>query len=104
MVKVLSGGGYNSRNVSHVREGKVEPVSHKGNPAGVAQQGMATAFKKEPITEGRGYEPGKMAPTGSRGTYNAATSGPGSQRTTYKAGTQQANPVAHDLPKGPRTF
>jgi hypothetical protein len=70
----------------------------EANVAGVSQQGMATAFKKEPLLEGQGYSGGAMPPTGSRGTYNAAMSGPGSLRTTYKSGSQQqygaANPGA----------
>ena len=88
MVKILTGGGYKSRNVSNVYEPKTEPITHKGNPAGVAQQGLAVRFRKEPITSGKGYEPEKMPPTGVAGKYNAATQGPGSQRTTYARGTQ----------------
>jgi hypothetical protein len=84
-----SGGGITSNKYKTSKSGqKVEPVTHKGNPAGVAQQGMALAFKREPITQGKGYEPSKMGPTGVKGSYNAATQGPGSQRTVYGSGSQ----------------
>jgi hypothetical protein len=42
-----SGGGINSRQVSHVKEGKQEAKSKAVSPAAVGQQGAATAFKKE---------------------------------------------------------
>lgn len=91
----LTGGGYGSRQHTDKKAGqKVEPVTHRGNVASVAQQGMATAFKKEPLTRGKGYTPGKMGDTGiAKATYNPATSGPGSQRTTYASGSHQ-----HQLP------
>ena len=64
MVK-LTGGGISGNKVVQSRKGqKVEPTTHKGNVAGVAQQGAALAFKREPITSGKGYEPGKMGDTG----------------------------------------
>src|SRR5262245_49772192 len=103
-MKIKSGGGANSTQVRHSTGYKTEPKPKAISPAAVNQMGVSTAFKKERLEVGRGYEPQKMAPTGSRGTYNAATSGPGSQRTTYKAGTQQASPVARDLPVGKKTF
>jgi len=88
-MKILSGGGIQGNKVVQSRSGvKVEPITHKGNPAAVAQQGLAVQFRKEPITSGKGYEPERMPPTGVAGKYNAATSGPGSQRTTYAKGTQ----------------
>jgi len=57
---------------------------------------MAVQFKKEPLQQGAGYEPGKVGSTGIAGaTYNAAKAGPGSQRTIYKSGSQmQHGPVA----------
>ena len=89
MVTIKSGGGINSNKTVQSRSGgKVEPKAKAANVAGVAQQGMATAFKKEPLTQGKGYEPSPMAPTGAPGKYNAATQGPGSQRTIYRSGTQ----------------
>jgi hypothetical protein len=88
-MKIQSGGGITSNKYKTSKSGqKVEPVTHKGNPGGVAQQGLALAFKRQPLTQGKGYEPAKMGPTGVKGTYNAATQGPGSQRTTYAAGSQ----------------
>ena len=35
---ILSGGGYNSNKVRHVREPKVEPKTHRANVDAVAQQ------------------------------------------------------------------
>src|SRR5262249_6121353 len=89
----------NSRVVSHAKAGKQEPVSDKGNPAGVAQQGMAVAFKKEPITSGGGYEPGKMEATGIAGARKGpAGPGPGGgSRTIYKAGSQSPTPPAREM-------
>src|SRR5262245_2564835 len=88
MVK-LTGGGISGNKVVQNRGGqKVEPVTHRGNVAGVAQTGLSHAFKPEPMTQGRGYEPGPMPATGVKGTYNAATQGPGSRRTIYGRGSQ----------------
>jgi hypothetical protein len=88
MVKIQSGGGINSNKTVQSRSGgKVEPKTHAGNVAGVAQQGIATFFRKEPLTQGRGYEPAPMPATGVKGTYNSATSGPGSGRTVYRSGS-----------------
>ena len=104
MATILTGGGYGSRQHIDKKAGqKVEPVTHRGNVAGVAQQGMATAFRKEPLIQGKGYESGPMPATGVRGTYNSATSGPGSGRTVYPSGSQGATPVAREMPPG-RTF
>ena len=99
----LSGGGITSNKYKTSKSGqKVEPVTHRGNVAGVAQQGMATAFRKEPLIQGKG-ESGPMPATGVRGTYNSATSGPGSGRTVYPSGSQGATPAAREMPPG-RTF
>jgi hypothetical protein len=95
-----SGGGYDSRVVKHSTDYKTEPVPHKASPAGAAQQGMAVQFKKEPLEAGRGYEPGKMGPTGSRGIYDGSAMGPGSGRTTYRAGSQSATPPAREMLAG----
>jgi hypothetical protein len=97
-MRIKSGGGITSNKYVTSRGGqKVEPKIHRGNVAGVAQQGMATAFRKEPITEGKGYEP---KPMGSTGIANArqghAGPGPGGGgRTIYLSGSQmQHGPVA----------
>lgn len=97
-----SGGGIQSRVVSHSRETKREPVTHKGNVAGVAQQGMAVQFPKQPITSGRGYEP---KPVGSTGIANArqghSGAGPGGGgRTIFKSGSQSPTPSAEPMPAG----
>jgi hypothetical protein len=108
MVKTIlgrSGGGYNSSVVKHDRKYKQEPVTHKANPAGVAQQGMAVQFEKEPLTQGKGYEPKAMGSTGiANAKYNPAKQGPGSQRTTYRSGSQSSTPPAHGMPAGRDTL
>lgn len=95
MVK-LSGGGINSNKYKTSKAGqKVEPVTHKANVGAVAQQGAAVQFEKQPLTQGKGYEPKPCGPTGAPGQYNAAKQGPGSQRTVYRSGSQsEYGPVA----------
>jgi hypothetical protein len=102
-MRIKSGGGYNSTQTKSGRSGwKTEPKSNAGNPAGVNQMGVSTAFKKEPILrEGKGYTPQKMGDAGvAKSYFNSATSGPGSGRTIYKSGTQSPTPPAKELPKG----
>jgi hypothetical protein len=97
MVK-LTGGGINSNKTVQSRSGvKVEPTARAANVEAVAQQGMATAFPKREMFPTRGYEPEKMPVSGVKGQYNAATSGPGSLRTTYAHGSQ-----AEYGPRGPQ--
>jgi hypothetical protein len=88
-MKSGGGGGYGSRPVSHSREGKQEPVSHKGNEAGVGQIGLQHAFKPEPMTQGKGYEP--KGPTSNLGQ------GPGANRTIFRSGSQQPTPPAKPM-------
>jgi hypothetical protein len=104
MVKIVSGGGINSNKVVQSKTGKVEPVSRKASPAGAAQLGRAVQFKKEPLEQGRGYEPGPKGSTGLSGTYNPAREGPGSGRTTYRSGSQSATPQANEMPAGRDTL
>ena len=92
MVKTIpgrSGGGINSNRVVQSKSGwKQEPKPKAANPAGVAQMGLSHQFKPEPMLEGKGYTPGPLKPTGiANATYNAAKSGPGSQRAIYRTGT-----------------
>jgi hypothetical protein len=58
---------------------KVEPKSKAASPEGVAQMGMALAFKHHPMLEGRGY-----APPGP----DRPALGPGGGRTIYRSGSQ----------------
>ena len=62
MVRMMSGGGLKSKVVSHASAPKTEPKARAANVAGVAQQGLATAFRKEPLTSGAGYRP-RRCPT-----------------------------------------
>ena len=75
-----TGGGYGSSEHTEAKKGKQEPVTHKGNPAGVAQQGISTAFRKEPITSGQGYQP--------YGPKDHTMQGLGAGRTIAKSGSQ----------------
>ena len=103
MVKILTGGGYGSRNVSKVYEPKTEPKPHAQSPAGVAQQGMAVQFPKEELRQGPGYRGGPEQSTGiANAKYNAATSGPGSLRTTYPSGSQSPTPLSSWMALAPR--
>jgi hypothetical protein len=91
MVRIMSGGGITSNKYKTSKAGqKVEPTTHKANVPSVAQQGMAVQFEKKPLTQGpgSGYEPKPIPATGIPGKYNAATQGPGSQRTVYRSGAQ----------------
>ena len=101
MVKVLSGNGIQSNKTVQSRSGvKVEPRTTAINPAGISQRDVSTAFRKENVEMGRGYELEKMPATGVAGKYNAATSGPGSQRTVYRSGSQGPTPPAREMPAG----
>jgi hypothetical protein len=107
MVKVVSGGGITSNKYKTSKGGqKVEPVTHRGNPAGVGQQGAALAFKREPITQGKGYEPAKIGPTGiANASKGPAGAGPGGMgRTIYRSGSQSPTPPAHEIAPGRNTL
>jgi hypothetical protein len=92
-MKIKSGGGLNSNKTVQSKQRKSEPVSHKGNVAGVAQQGLALQFKRQPITSGKGYEPPKgIAPN--------TQVGPGAGRTIHRSGSQSATPPAKPMPEG----
>ena len=89
MANVRSGGGPDSRNVSHRYEPKVNPVANKASPAGANQLGQAVQFRKEElIQQGKGYNPVGVPATGVPGKFNAAAQGPGSGRTVYPSGSQ----------------
>jgi hypothetical protein len=55
-MRIKSGGGIQSRQVSHRHEPKVEPKAHKANVASGAQQGLSTQFPKAPLQQ-RAYQP-----------------------------------------------
>jgi hypothetical protein len=105
-MRIKSGGGIQSNKVVQDRKWKQEPISHKGSPAGVAQQGLATQFRKEPITSGRGYEPKAMGSTGIAGARQGhAGVGPGGGGCTiYKSGSQSPTPEAREMPAGRDTL
>ena len=100
MVKITGGGYGSAKHVDKKAGQKVEPVTHRGNVAGVGQQGAALAFKREPITQGKGYEPKPMGSTGiANATKGPAGAGPGGYgRTIYGSGSQSPTPAAREMP------
>src|SRR5262249_12134977 len=103
MVTIRSGGGITSNKYVTSKSGqKVEPKARAANVEAVAQQGMATAFPKREMFPTKGYEPAPMPPTGVKGQFNSATSGPGSGRTIYGKGSQaEYNPGPKPMPTNP---
>jgi hypothetical protein len=101
-MKSGGGGGYGSSVRSNAP--KVEPKSKAISPGGVSQAGVSTAFKKENVVFGRGYEPAPMPATGVKGTFNSASQGPGSGRTVYGSGSQSPTLQAKEMPKGRDTL
>ena len=101
-MKIKSGGGISMNKTVQSRSGqKVEPVAKAANVAGVAQQGLAVQFKKEPLTQGPGYEPKRMGDTGiAKAEYNSNREGPGSGRTINRSGSQGVTAPATEMPKG----
>ena len=99
MVKITSGGGYNSNKTVHSRGYKTEPKPRAANVAGVAQQGISTAFAKEPLFNGPGCS---TKPQGDTGIANARKgpegAGPGGMgRTIYGSGSQGPTPAAREM-------
>jgi hypothetical protein len=107
-MKIKSGGGINSNKVVQDRKWKQEPVTHKANPAGVAQLGRAVQFEKQPLQQGpgTGYEPKPVPGTGIAGARQGhAGVGPGGGgRTIYKSGSQSPTPTAREMPAGRDTL
>jgi hypothetical protein len=86
---IASGGGFNSKVVRHSQGYKTEPKTQKANPAGVSQMGVAVKFHKEPIFQGKGYEPARVGSTGVPGRRGPEGAGPGGfGRMIYKTGSQ----------------
>jgi hypothetical protein len=99
-MKIKSGGGITSNKLLTSKGYKTEPVPPAVSPAGVAQQGMATQFRKEELYQGKGYQTGPQQSTGiARATFNSAKAGPGSGRTIYASGSQSPTPTPK--PVGP---
>lgn|SRR5262249_12005969 len=105
-MRIKSGGGINSNKTVQSKSGqKVEPRSRAMSPEAVGQQGASLAFARKPLEQGAGYTPGEMGDTGiAKATYNPATSGPGSLRTTYASGSQSPTPPAREMAPGRNVF
>src|SRR5262249_32899713 len=85
----ITGGGIQGNKVTQSRAGyKVEPAANKASPAGAGQLGAAVQFRKEPLIQGKGYNPSGVPATGVPGKFNSAAQGPGSGRTIYPSGGQ----------------
>ena len=107
MVTIKSGGGISSNKVVQSKSGgKVEPRSTAIDPAGVSQRDVSTAFRKDPVKVGPGYNPGKMAATGiANARQGPPGAGPGGfGRTIYKSGSQSPTPFAREMPAGRNTL
>ena len=98
MVK-LTGGGYGSAKHVEAKGYKTEPKPRAANVAGVAQQGVSTAFKKEPLFNGPGYSTRPQGDTGiANATKGLAGAGPGGfGRTIYASGSQGLTPTAREM-------
>src|SRR6478752_4651878 len=82
-MKKLSGGGIQSNKL--VRPGVRTGVPSRGSsPASADQLGQATAFKKENVEVGRGYDGAKY---GNELALNSK-SAPGQGRTVHRCGSQ----------------
>jgi hypothetical protein len=88
-----SGGGLGSRPVTHTRAPKAEPRAHAINKDAVGQIGISQFLGRDPIREGRGYEP--VGPTD-----NVAAVGVGGGRTVYQSGSQHGVRPAREMPAG----
>jgi len=58
----ISGGGITSNKLVTSKGYKTEPVANKASPAGAGQLGTAVQFKKEPLIQGKGYNPALVPP------------------------------------------
>src|SRR4029077_6330372 len=101
-MKMKSGGGYNSQVVKHSQGWKVEPKAKAVNPASAAQLGRSEQFRKPPLEQGKGYEPGKVGATGIANARQGHSGvGPGGgNRTIYRSGSQSPTPPARSMEKG----
>jgi hypothetical protein len=79
---------------------KVEPRSRAINPASVSTMGISTPFPKPKLEMGKGYEGGKVGPTGiANAKQGHAGAGPGGGgRVIYRSGSQSPTPPAREIP------
>ena len=98
MAKLSGGGISGNKNVNvGVRTGS---PSKGSSPSAADQLGQSTAFRKEQVDAGRGYDGAKY---GNELALNVGKGGPGTGRTTHHSGSQgQHGPVAgQPRPAGP---
>jgi hypothetical protein len=88
------GGGYASKNVSHVNAPKAEPKPHAINKDAVSQIGVKVGFVKDELVRGRGYS-GPIGPSD-----NVAAVGVGGGRTIHQSGSQHGLKPARPMPPG----
>ena len=83
MAKITGGGIQSNKNVS---VGQRLGSPSKGSSPGAADQiGQATAFKKEQVNAGRGYDGSQY---GNSLATNVGKGGPGTGRTVHHCGSQ----------------
>jgi hypothetical protein len=107
MTKIVSGGGIQSNKLVQSKKWKQEPVANRASPAGAAQLGMATQFRKEPlIQQGKGSNPPGVPATGIANARQGHSGvGPGGGgRTIYKSGSQSPTLPAREMPAGRDTL
>ena len=93
MPNIKSGGGITSNKLVTSKGYKTEPVANKASPAGAGQLGAAVQFRKEPLIQGKGYNPAPVPATGiANARKGPSEAGPGSGRTIYKSGSQSPTP------------
>jgi hypothetical protein len=100
-MRKLSGGGIQTNKLVHpgIRTGS---PSKGSSPAAASQLGQSTAFRKEQVETGRGYDGAKL---GNEIATNVGKGGAGTGRNIYRCGTQsQHGPVAGKRPEPSRDF
>ncbi len=84
MAKARSGGGLTSNKLVRPSVKAVPASTSKVSPAGVAQLGRPTAFKKDAMVQGRAGQ----VPLGNQLVTNVGKGGPGTGRQVHYCGSQ----------------
>ena len=93
----ITGGGANSRVVTHAKSLKTAPKSRAMSPEAVGQQSASLAFARKSLEQGPGYTPGKMAAVDRPNYKGPANAGPGSNRVIYPSGLQSPTPPVREM-------
>ena len=95
MKKLGSGGGSNKLVAPGVKTGS---PSRKSSPGAADQLGQSTAFKKEVVNSGPGYNAAKF---GNEAALNVGKGGPGAGRTIMRSGSQGTHGAVAGAPRPP---